>query len=171
MTRGPTGSAGHGLRGAGRAPPITGLHTSILCLLGYAAFGPSRILVLGPEGLEGYHDTRSYPAASHLPGLVIYRFDAPLVFANAKTFRDEVMRMAQADLSPRWILIAAEPMTDVDTTASDVLGVPRRNRSRLGSRRATRSRPNHGRPGHADLTMTAPASSEPQSSSAGDARH
>src|ERR1700742_211340 len=72
-------------------------------------------------GLEGYHDGRSYPAASHLPGLVIYRFDAPLFFANAKTFRDEVMRLAQASPPPAWILIAAEPMTDVDTTASDIL--------------------------------------------------
>ena len=42
------------------------------------------------DGLEGYHDMRSYPAARHLPGLVIYRFDGPLFFANAKTFRDEV---------------------------------------------------------------------------------
>jgi high affinity sulfate transporter 1 len=73
------------------------------------------------DGLEGYHDRRSYPAASHLPGLVIYRFDAPLIFANAKTFREEVMRLAQADPPPTWIVIAAEPMTDVDTTASDVL--------------------------------------------------
>jgi high affinity sulfate transporter 1 len=73
------------------------------------------------DGLEGYHDTRSYPAARHLPGLVIYRFDAPLFFANAKTFRDEVMRLARADPPPTWIVIAAEPMTDIDTTASDVL--------------------------------------------------
>jgi MFS superfamily sulfate permease-like transporter len=73
------------------------------------------------DGLEGYHDRHSYPAASHLPGLVIYRFDAPLIFANAKTFREEVMRLAQADPPPTWIVIAAEPMTDVDTTASDVL--------------------------------------------------
>jgi high affinity sulfate transporter 1 len=73
------------------------------------------------EGLEGYHDVRSYPDASHLPGLVIYRFDAPLFFANAKNFREEVRRMADADPPPRWILIAAEPVTDVDTTASDVL--------------------------------------------------
>ena len=73
------------------------------------------------EGLEGYHDVRTHPAAMHLPGLVIYRFDAPLFFANAKTFRDEVRRLAQADPPPTWILIAAEPMTDVDTTASDVL--------------------------------------------------
>ena len=73
------------------------------------------------EGLEGYHDTHLHPEAQHLPGLVIYRFDAPLFFANATTFRDEVRRMARADPPPSWILIAAEPVTDVDTTASDVL--------------------------------------------------
>jgi MFS superfamily sulfate permease-like transporter len=73
------------------------------------------------EGLAGYHDIHSYPGASQLPGLVIYRFDAPLFFANAKTFRDEVKRFAAADPAPRWIVIAAEPVTDVDTTASDVL--------------------------------------------------
>jgi high affinity sulfate transporter 1 len=73
------------------------------------------------EGLAGYHDVHSYPQAQHLPGLVIYRFDGPLFFANAKTFRDEIRRLAKADPPPTWILIAAEPMTDVDTTASDVL--------------------------------------------------
>ena len=73
------------------------------------------------EGLAGYHDIHSYPDARQLPGLVIYRFDAPLFFANAKTFRDEVRRLAAADPAPRWIVIAAEPVTDVDTTASDVL--------------------------------------------------
>jgi MFS superfamily sulfate permease-like transporter len=73
------------------------------------------------EGLAGYHDVHSYPQAEHLPGLVIYRFDGPLFFANATTFRDEIRRMAKADPPPTWILIAAEPMTDVDTTASDML--------------------------------------------------
>jgi high affinity sulfate transporter 1 len=73
------------------------------------------------DGLEGYHDIRSYPGARHLPGLVIYRFDAPLFFANATTFRDEVRRLARADPAPTWIVIAAEPVTDVDTTAADVL--------------------------------------------------
>ena len=72
-------------------------------------------------GLEGYHDVRSYPQAQHLPGLVIYRFDAPLFFANAKTFRNEVRRLASTEPKPRWIIIAAEPVTDVDTTASDML--------------------------------------------------
>src|ERR1700758_813029 len=73
------------------------------------------------EGLRGYHDIRSYPGASQLPGLVIYRFDGPLFFANATTFRDEVRRMARAEPRPAWIVIAAEPVTDVDTTASDIL--------------------------------------------------
>ena len=73
------------------------------------------------EGLEGYQDLRTHPQAQHLPGLVIYRFGAPLFFANAKTFRDEVRRLANSEPKPTWIVIAAEPVTDVDTTASDVL--------------------------------------------------
>ena len=73
------------------------------------------------EGLEGYHDVRSHPDSRHLPGLVIYRFDGPLFFANAKTFRDEIRRLAGGDPRPTWIVIAAEPITDVDTTAADIL--------------------------------------------------
>ena len=73
------------------------------------------------KGLEGYHDTRSYPRAERLPGLVLHRWDAPLIFANAKTFRDEILRLARAEPRPSWIVVAAEPMTDVDTTAADVL--------------------------------------------------
>jgi high affinity sulfate transporter 1 len=73
------------------------------------------------DGLAGYHDVRSYPGARRLPGLVIYRFDAPLFFANAKTFRDEIMALARRDPATRWIVVAAEPITDVDTTAADVL--------------------------------------------------
>jgi high affinity sulfate transporter 1 len=73
------------------------------------------------EGLAGYHDVHTHPDAQQLPGLVIYRFDAPLFFANAKTFRDQIRRLAAADPPPRWIVIAAEPVTDVDTTAADLL--------------------------------------------------
>jgi MFS superfamily sulfate permease-like transporter len=56
-----------------------------------------------------------------MPGLVLYRFDGPLFFANAKSFRDEVTRLARTEPVPRWIVVAAEPITDVDTTAADVL--------------------------------------------------
>lgn len=73
-----------------------------------------------PE-LPGLHDRRTHPAAERIPGLVIFRFDAPLFFANARTFRDQIRQLAAADPRPRWILIAAEPITDVDTTAADML--------------------------------------------------
>jgi MFS superfamily sulfate permease-like transporter len=72
-------------------------------------------------GIPGYHDVRSYPRAERLPGLQIVRFDAPLFFANAATFRDEIRGLTAADPPPTWVLIAAEPITDVDTTAADML--------------------------------------------------
>ena len=73
------------------------------------------------HGIAGLHDTASYPEAELLPGLVVYRFDAPLIFANARTFGDEIRAMVGARPHLRWIVIAAEPITDVDTTASDML--------------------------------------------------
>ncbi len=73
------------------------------------------------DGLPGYHDLRSYPGAEQLPGLVVFRFDAPLIFANARTFREQIRRLAASDPRPRWIIVAAEPITDVDTTAADML--------------------------------------------------
>ena len=72
-------------------------------------------------GVRGFHDREMYPNAEQLPGLVIFRFDAPLIFANSRTFRDQIRRLAAADPRPRWIVIAAEPITDVDTTAADML--------------------------------------------------
>jgi len=72
-------------------------------------------------GLAGHHDQQQHPDAEELLGLVIFRFDAPLFFANTRTFRDHIRRFAAAEPRPRWILIAAEPMTDVDTTAADML--------------------------------------------------
>ena len=52
---------------------------------------------------------------------MIFRFDAPLFFANARTFRDEIRTLAAAAPRPHWIVVAAEPITDVDTTAADML--------------------------------------------------
>jgi MFS superfamily sulfate permease-like transporter len=72
-------------------------------------------------GLDGHHDRQQHPNAEELPGLVIFRFDAPLLFANARTFRDQIRRLAGASPRPLWIVIAAEPMTDIDTTAADML--------------------------------------------------
>jgi MFS superfamily sulfate permease-like transporter len=73
------------------------------------------------EGIDGLHDTESYPDADLLPGLVVYRFDAPLIFANARMFGEKVRELAEDDPDLRWIIVAAEPITDVDTTASDML--------------------------------------------------
>jgi len=84
------------------------------------------------EDLPGYHDVHSYPDAERLPGLVVFRFDGPLFFANAQTFRDEIERIASSQPPPRWIIVAAEPITDIDTTAADMLEELDRAVNRLG---------------------------------------
>src|SRR5436305_4302829 len=73
------------------------------------------------SGLPGYHDRETHPEAEELAGLVIFRFDAPLLFANARTFRDQIRHLAGRKPKPRWIVVAAEPVTAIDTTAADML--------------------------------------------------
>jgi high affinity sulfate transporter 1 len=73
------------------------------------------------DGMPGFHDRRVHPEGKTVDGLVLFRFDAPLVFANARTFRDEIRRLAASEPPPVWIVVAAEPITDVDTTAADML--------------------------------------------------
>ena len=74
------------------------------------------------EGLKSYHDVSRYPEAKQIPGLVLFRWDAPLFFANAETFRDQVLRaVADAPTPTKWVVITAEPITDVDITAADIL--------------------------------------------------
>jgi len=79
--------------------------------------------VLGkPEGVPGYHDLKRYPDASQIPGLLMIRWDAPIFFANANVFRKLVRGLiAQIEPKPYWVLVAAEPITDVDTTAAEML--------------------------------------------------
>jgi high affinity sulfate transporter 1 len=79
--------------------------------------------VLGREDeLKGYHDIDRHPSARLIPGLLLYRFDAPLFFANAGYFRRRVRRLVGEAAQPvRWLVVAAEPITDVDTTAADTL--------------------------------------------------
>ncbi|HXD57060.1 MAG TPA: SulP family inorganic anion transporter, partial [Thermoleophilaceae bacterium] len=71
--------------------------------------------------MTGLHDRRLHPDAEELAGLTIFRFDAPLLFANSRTFRDQIRHLARQQPPPTWILVAAEPITDVDTTAADML--------------------------------------------------
>ena len=85
------------------------------------AWRPYQAVLGRVPGLAGYHDTGVYPNADLLPGLVIFRFDSPLFFANANTFRDQALALADTDPRPQWILVAAEPITDIDTTAADML--------------------------------------------------
>jgi high affinity sulfate transporter 1 len=70
------------------------------------------------EGMKGYHDVTRHPEGAQVPGLVLYRWDAPLFFANAARFRERVFRtVRRASPDARWVVVAAEPITDVDTTA------------------------------------------------------
>ena len=79
--------------------------------------------VLGREDeLKGYHDLERHPNARQVPGLLLYRFDAPLFFANADYFRRRISDLVATTTPPiRWVVVAAEPITDVDTTAADAL--------------------------------------------------
>lgn len=74
------------------------------------------------QGLKGYHDLARHPDARQVPGLLLFRWDAPLFFANASLFRERVRELViAADPRVRWMVIAAEPITDVDSTAFEVL--------------------------------------------------
>jgi MFS superfamily sulfate permease-like transporter len=71
---------------------------------------------------KGYHDIERHPEAKVVPGLILYRWDAPLFFANSELFREHVFDVvARAPTPPRWIAVASEPIVDVDTTAADML--------------------------------------------------
>ena len=79
--------------------------------------------VLGrAEGVKGYHDITRYPDARQIPGLVLFRWDAPLFFANAEFFKERILDAMTKSPSPvRWVVVAAEPVTSVDVTAADTL--------------------------------------------------
>jgi MFS superfamily sulfate permease-like transporter len=74
------------------------------------------------DGVRGYHDISRYPQARRIPGLVLFRWDAPLFFANAELFHNCVVDAVASSPTPvRWVVVAAEPVTSVDVTAADVL--------------------------------------------------
>ena len=117
---------------------------SIVCFLGVAVFGaipgigmavaiaviaflwtgwrPYSAVLGRPNGVEGYHDITRYPDARQIPGLVLFRWDAPLFFANAELFKERALDAVAKSPSPvRWLVVAAEPITRVDVTAADAL--------------------------------------------------
>jgi high affinity sulfate transporter 1 len=79
--------------------------------------------VLGrADGVKGYHDIKRYPDARQIPGLVLFRWDAPLFFANAEFFKAQALdAVAKSSTPVRWLVVAAEPVTSVDVTAGDTL--------------------------------------------------
>jgi high affinity sulfate transporter 1 len=79
--------------------------------------------VLGrAHGVKGYHDITRYPDAQRIPGLVLFRWDAPLFFANAEFFKECALdAVAKSPTPVRWLVVTAEPVTSVDVTAADVL--------------------------------------------------
>lgn len=86
------------------------------------AWRPHDAILGRADGVKGYHDLQRYPDARQVPGLVIFRWDAPLFFANADLFRTRVHEViGAAEPRPRWIVIAAAPITDVDSTAAEML--------------------------------------------------
>jgi MFS superfamily sulfate permease-like transporter len=85
------------------------------------AWWPDQAVLGRVDGIAGYHDLASYPDAEQVPGLTLFRFGAPLIFANVRAFREGVRALVRATPPPRWIVVTAEPMTDIDTSAADVL--------------------------------------------------
>lgn len=74
------------------------------------------------DGVKGYHDIKRYPDARLIPGLVLFRWDAPLFFANAELFQDRVLSEVTTSPTPvSWLVVAAEPVTSVDVTSADML--------------------------------------------------
>jgi MFS superfamily sulfate permease-like transporter len=74
------------------------------------------------DGVKGYHDITRHPEARRVPGLVLFRWDAPLFFANSEQFRSLVLDAVDESPTPvRWLVVTAEPVTSVDVTAADML--------------------------------------------------
>ena len=117
---------------------------SIVCFVGVAVFGVipgigiaiviavieflwdgwrPHFAVLGRvDGLRGYHDVTRYPAARRIPGLVLFRWDAPLFFANAELFNRRIFDAVTGSPTPvRRIIVTAEPVTSIDVTSADML--------------------------------------------------
>jgi high affinity sulfate transporter 1 len=92
----------------------------------WRAWRPYSAILGRVPGEKGYHDISRHDDAELVPGLVLIRWDAPLFFANAEIFRDVVEDAVASSPTPvRWVVIAAEPVTDIDTTAADVVSALR----------------------------------------------
>ncbi len=104
---------------------LEGIAVAIVLALGdfvRCAWRPHDAVLGRLRGMKGYHDVRRHPDAARIPGAVLYRFDAPIFFANAEYFADRVTTVLQGeDVAPRWVIIAAEPITDIDATGAEMM--------------------------------------------------
>jgi high affinity sulfate transporter 1 len=105
--------------------PVPGMMIAIAIALAefiWDGWRPHFAILGQAAGIKGYHDLKRFPDARQLPGLVLFRWDAPLFFANAERFREVVLEAVVAAPSPvSWLVVAAEPVTSIDVTAADML--------------------------------------------------
>ncbi|KGI70430.1 SulP family inorganic anion transporter [Mycobacterium rufum] len=100
---------------------LAAIAVSVLELLRRVARPHDAVLGFVP-GLAGMHDVDDYPSASPVPGLLVYRYDAPLFFANAENFRQRALAAVDASTDPvQWFVLNAEANVEVDLTALDAL--------------------------------------------------
>jgi high affinity sulfate transporter 1 len=104
---------------------IEGIFISIalaLLVLIWNAWHPHYAVLARVDGSKGYHDIKRHPEGRFVPGVVLFRWDEQLFFANAEIFRDQLLRAVAAASSPtRRVVVVSDAITDVDITAADVL--------------------------------------------------
>ena len=72
------------------------------------------------DGLDGWHSTEYYPDATEEPGVLVYRWEAPLFFANAGSFRRQIRRLVR-ERRPDWVVLQCEAITDIDVTGAGIV--------------------------------------------------
>jgi MFS superfamily sulfate permease-like transporter len=88
----------------------------------WAGWRPHWAVLGKPDGVDGYHDLKRYPEANRIAGLILFRWDAPLFFANAEYFSECILSAIAASPTPaRRVIVTAEPITSIDVTAADSL--------------------------------------------------
>ena len=85
------------------------------------AWRPYRAELGQVPNLRGYHDLSRHPEGERVDGIAIARFDAPLFFANSGIFGHFLRTVATSEPRPRHLVLAAEPITSIDSTAIDEL--------------------------------------------------
>ncbi len=111
---------------------VAAIALSVLDLLRRVARPHDAVLGLVP-GMAGMHDVDDYPSAKVVPGLMIYRYDSPLFFANAEDFRLRALASVdEAEVAVRWFVLNAEAISEVDITAADALEELRAELERRG---------------------------------------